>query len=917
MLSTRALMLASLPLVGFGAAPAFAQTPQAAEEAAPKGEDIIVIGTRRTDRSVTDSASPIDVIAAKELADSPSVNLLDTIKNLVPSFFVPQNTISDASTFVRAPSLRGLGADQILVMINGKRYNRSALVNVYTGGDTALSFGSQGSDIGNIPAIAIKNLQVLRDGATAQYGADALAGVLNYAIRDDEGIEVQGLYGKTYRGDGISKILSGNAGVKLGDRGFINFSAEYYDQGQTSRGVTRASALTIQANNPTVAVPNPAQIWGTSPGDGYKLFLNAALDVGAQSQIYFTGNLAHSETNQSFNYRPSQTNGGFVRNDGTANSTVTLNRNGSFNPIFTTACPAGNATCPVGGFVNSPVATFANVNNGATFSFASIYPGGFTPRFIGKVDQAYGTLGFKGKADSGFTYDISGTLSRNSLDLSMTNSLSASYGPQSQTSFQFGKLIQSEITLNADFTYPLEVGFDSPITLSGGGEYRRERYEKTTGDLQSYGAGPFASQPLYDQITPGVYQRTIVRDAAGVPVLDVNGNVQPVTATQSPAASGYGGTSPNFAGVSTQSSYAVYVGAEADVTKAVTIGLAGRFEHYNTFGDVVVGKANALFRVSDAVSLRATVGTGFHAPSPGQNNTQVVTTNFRGGNQVQTGTYPTTSAIAQYYNATPLRPERSTNFGAGIVLKPASGLSLTIDGYIIEIKNRIGISQTFTVAAADITALPALASVGLGGDVNYFTNGFDVSSKGLEAVANYRTDLMGGPLNLTFSYSYNNLKAKNIKLSTANLPLVNKQQEYNIANIAPQHRITASASWQIANFTINTRANYYGEWSNALEYNLSAPVPNAAAATVAPPSQIFSAKTLFDLDVSYTLAEHYTLTVGANNIFNIFPDKIKASPINPIYALTGGLNDGQVYPRSGGPFGMNGGFYYVRLRVKY
>ena len=164
------------------------------------------------------------------------------------------------------------------------------------------------------------------------------------------------------------------------------------------------------------------------------------------------------------------------------------------------------------------------VNDANTFSFATVYPGGFTPRFIGVVDQAYGTLGFKGKADSGFTYDISASLSRNSLDLSMTNSLSASFGPQSQTSFKFGKLIQGETVLNADFTYPLEVGFDSPITLSAGGEYRRERYEKTVGDLQSYAAGPFASQVLYNLVTPAVGATPAVYTAAGT------------TVTQSPAA---------------------------------------------------------------------------------------------------------------------------------------------------------------------------------------------------------------------------------------------------------------------------------------------------------------------------------------------------------------------------------------------
>ncbi len=895
MTSYRATMLASLSAMALVTVPgaALAQgtqaAPQAAEEAAP-AQDIIVIGTRRTDRSVTDSASPIDVIGSAEIAASPQVNMLDTVRNLVPSFFVPQNTISDASTFVRAPSLRGLGADQILVMINGKRYNRSALVNVYTGADTALSFGSQGADIGNIPAIAISNLQVLRDGATAQYGADALAGVLNYGIRSDEGVEAQALYGKTYRGDGASKIVSGYAGLKIGDRGFVSLSGEYYDQGQTSRGVNRASAISLATTSPSVAsaIPGaaagePAQIWGTSPGDGYKLFLNAAIDVGAESQIYFTGNLAHSQANQSFNYRLPVSQPGLAVNDGSGTAaTRSPGRNGSFAPIYVTPCPAGNATCPAGGFVNTTSTAFP-LSNGTTFSFTSVYPGGFTPRFIGKVDQAYGTLGFKGKADSGFTYDFSATFARNSLDLSMTNSLSASYGPQSQTSFQFGKQIQSEQTLNADFTYPLEVGFDSPITLSGGGEYRRETYKTTGGDVQSYGVGPFASQTIYDQTAPGVYA------PAGI------------TASQSPGASGYGGTNPAFAVNATQTNFAFYVGAEADITKAFTVGLAGRYENYNTFGEIVVGKANALYRISDAISIRATVGTGFHAPSPGQNNTQIVTTNFLGGNQVQTGTYPTASAIAQYYGGSTLSPERSTNFGAGIVLKPTNALSLTVDGYIINIKNRIGISQNFTVTAADIAAQPALAAVGLGGVANYFTNGFDVSSKGIEAVANYRTDLMGGPLNFTLAYSYNNLKAKNIKRSTNGTPLVSPAQEFNIANLAPRNRITASASWQISNFTINARGNYFGDWANQLEY----------------PGQRFGAKTLFDLDVSYTIAEHYTLTVGANNIFNVFPDKIAATTTNPIYALSGGLNDGQVYPRSGGPFGMNGGFYYARLRVKY
>lgn len=529
--------------------PALAQTSDPIAPAA-KGEeptvDVVVIGTRRTDRSVTDSASPIDIIGQTELNNQPAADMLDVVKNLVPSFYVPQNTISDASTFVRAPSLRGLGADQILVMINGKRYNRSALVQVYVGGDTALSFGSQGSDISLIPTIAIKNLQILRDGATAQYGSDAIGGVINYGLRDDAGFELQGRYGQTYRGDGESYQIAGNAGVKIGDAGFINLSGEYFDDGQTSRGATRPIALVFAQTNPDLAsqlpnFPDPVQNWGSSPSHGYKLMLNSAIDVGADNKVYLTVNLAHREANQSFNYRsPISAPVPLAVNNGSgAPATASPGSNGAFNPIYLTPCPAANPTCPAGGFVKD-----AN-----TFSFASVYPAGFTPRFLGEVDEAYGTLGFKGNTDGGFTYDVSGTLARNSLDLAMTNSLSASFGPASQQSFRFGKLIQSEINLNLDLTYPVEVGFASPITLSGGAEYRREQYEATAGDEQSYAAGPFASQALYIQTAPGVYTRSLT--AAGAPE----------TATQSPGASGYGGTSPASANKYKQNNYGVYIGA--------------------------------------------------------------------------------------------------------------------------------------------------------------------------------------------------------------------------------------------------------------------------------------------------------------------------------------------------------------------
>jgi iron complex outermembrane recepter protein len=897
--TTAAAIAVSLLAAGVGSTSAHAQTTSTAEaEETAGGEEILVIGTRRTDRTATDTASPVDVISATELAAQPAANMLDAVKNLVPSFFVSQNTISDASTFVRSPSLRGLPADNILVMLNGKRYNRSALVQVYSGGDTALGFGSQGADISAIPSIAVSNLQILREGATAQYGSDAIGGVLNYGLREDEGFELQARYGQYFdHGDGKSYQFAANAGVKLGDRGYINLSGEYSDDGQTSRGVTRPIALEFERLNPTLAsqlpnYPGPVQIWGSSPNHGYKLLLNTGFEVTDNSKLYMFVNVARSKGNQSFNYRsPISAPTPLVVDDGSGTpATRSPGRNGSFShPAYLTACPTGNPTCPAGSFVK----------DGNVFNFSTLYPAGFTPRFLGVNKEAYGTIGYKGETDSGFRYDLSGTLARNSLTLSMTDSLNASFGPLSQTSFEFGSLIQKELNVNLDLSYPVEAGFASPVTLSAGAEYRRETYKATEGDLQSYAAGPFASQRLYLQTAPGsgVYTPSLVPGP--------NNTIIPEVVNFSPAASGYGGTSPASAGSFSQKNIAVYVGAETDLTDALSVGLAGRYEDYNTFGSAFVGKFNAMYRFSDMFSVRGTVGTGFHAPSPGQSNVEILTTNFVAGNQVQTGTYQVDNPISRYFGSKDLTPEKSTNFGLGFVVKPISALTLTVDAYSIKVRNRIGITQTFEVNPRDangvlirddIAALPALAAVGEGGDVNYFTNGFNTTTKGIDVIGSYRTDVGSGKLNLTLAYNYN--KSKVTKYDTQ---VISDAQRSDIANFAPRHRVILSGGLQIGDFSLNARENYYSSWSVQADY----------------PGQRFGAKFTSDLDVSYTFAEHVTLTVGANNLFNTKPDRIAPTTANPIYALTNSTGDGQIYPRSGGPFGINGGFWYGRIKFKY
>jgi iron complex outermembrane receptor protein len=462
--------------------------------------------------------------------------------------------------------------------------------------------------------------------------------------------------------------------------------------------------------------------------------------------------------------------------------------------------------------------------------------------------------------------------------MSMYDSLSPTYGPQTQDSFEFGTLIQEETVVNADLVWSVEAGLPSPLTIGLGAEYREETYEATEGDEQSYGIGPYISQPLYVETSPGVFA---FDSTVGKPF---------------PGASGYGGTSPDAANSYSQDSYAAYVSVEADLAETFSVGVAGRFEDYSSFGSTTVGKLNALWKITDSFSLRGTVGTGFHAPSPGQSNVQILTTAFTNGVQVQTGTYPVTNPIAQYFGATALKPEESTNFGLGFVFTPMSNLTLTLDGYRITVKDRIGLSQTYSVTAADIASQPALLAVGEGGDVQYPTSAYDSRTTGLDFVGTFVPEMPTGSLSLTLAYNYNDTE-----VTEYDEDIIGDAQRTDIEGIIPKHRGTFTANYSIGDFTLTARENYYSSFTLEQEF----------------PGQTFSSKATTDLEASYTLAERYTVALGAINVFNTYPDKIKASDANPIYVLTNSLSNGQVYPNSGGPFGANGGFWYARVNVKF
>jgi len=247
-----------------------------------------------------------------------------------------------------------------------------------------------------------------------------------------------------------------------------------------------------------------------------------------------------------------------------------------------------------------------------------------------------------------------------------------------------------------------------------------------------------------------------------------------------------------------------------------------------------------------------------------------------------------------------LTPERSLNFGLGAVWEPTSNVSITVDGYSIAVRDRISITQSFSVAATDLVRQPALAAVGLGGAVQYFTNGFSTKTQGIDVVANWRYVLSGWRVNSTLAYNYNRSTVNSVDVNFGR-PVINAARISDISNFAPNHRVVLSSSLTRGNFAVNARTNYFGNWSVETDY----------------PGQVFGAKFTSDLDVSYTFAKHYTLTLGGNNLFNTLPDRIAPTISNPIFDLTGSTADGQIFPRSGGPFGVNGGFWYARIRVKY
>ncbi|QQN74258.1 TonB-dependent siderophore receptor [Croceicoccus sp. YJ47] len=826
-------------------------------------EQIIVTGTRRTDRTVTESAVPVDVFTAQDLATQPSPNLQTIIKNLVPSFNQQRNAGADGTAFVRPPTLRGLPPDQILVLINGKRMHRSALVQV--AGDD-LSTGSQGPDLSQIPSVALGRVEVLRDGAAAQYGSDAIAGVINLGLRQDaDGIELNARYGQSYEGDGEDIQISGNIGLALGE-GFLNISGEYVDQSLFNRAIDRPDSAALRELG--IDVPFPPTRYGQPEQDAYRVVVNSAVPFGDMNELYFFGNYGYADSEVDFNYRRpvAVTVPGAVPFPGQPQ-----------RPDQTFGKSVGTIYLdPIPGLLTAGGAPVYDAG-GATFEASAFFPDGFVPLFMSTNEDVYGVIGVRGETDFGMLFDLSAATGQDRIRYTMNETLNPSLGPTSPTDFYLGSLTQQETNFNLDVSYPLEVGFASALNIAGGLEFRRETYKVGLGDPESYAIGPYATQTV--QRADG----TRFQATAGV------------------GANGFPGYGPDSVADGSRNSYSAYVDVEADIVEAFTLGVAGRYDHFSDFGDTVNGKISARYAFSDAIALRGAASTGFRAPTPGQSFTSNVQTGFPNGSTVPVATATVTpgSVTGEYFGSQPLSPEKSTSFSGGVVLTPMPTLTFTIDYYNIEVRDRIAITSPFQVSAADQAALSALGVANAFdlGQVNYFTNGFETRTQGVDAVLTHRVMTGFGTFNSSLAVNYNNTEVTGISRPEA----ISGQRAANIEGLTPDFRGVLSTNWTYDAVYVTGRLNYYGEYTS---YNAVPPPAGTPDLT----TQSFGAELSFDLEAGITLQDRFRIAVGAENLFDNYPDR----ELRNIYPATGAQASGRLY-NDASPLGYLGGFWYVRV----
>ena len=818
-------------------------------------DELKVIGSRVAGRSAQDSVVPVDIIRGEDLQTYGIRDMDSLLSASVPSYNVNQQPISDAGTLIRPANLRGLPSDSTLVLVNGKRRHRASVIPEFGG----ISNGSHGADISAIPAIALDRVEVLRDGAAAQYGSDAIAGILNFRLREDrEGLTVQTGYGQNYHGDGDKVNVAANLGLPLTDNGFANFSFEFTNADETSRSAQRADARgLIEAGNEHVRRP-ATQIWGAPEVRyDYKFFGNLGLDLEElNSRVYAFGNYAERKVEGGFFFRNPNTRGGiFDAGENLLVADLSDDRQGC-PPIAKN--PAADYTAALAGLPDH------------CFAFNERFPGGFTPRYGGVVEDWSITFGLRGEVEStsallnGWFYDASASFGHNSVNFFMHNTINpqlAAMRTNIPTSYKPGGYQEFDKTFNLDISRPFDVGlFYSALNFAFGLEYREEEFEIKAGDKNSW----------YVDNSPG----GLAAQGFGI------------------GSNGFQGFGPEIAGTFNRGSYAGYLDLEAELIKNLTVGLAGRYEAYEGIADTLDGKVSARWQFLEAIALRGSVSSGFRAPTVGQTNYRKTSTSLEGNRLVDNAILPPDHPAAVRKGGKQLEPEKSVNYSVGTVFS-LGDLDVTVDYYRIKVQGRLALTSNLKLTQMDIDALLAqgVTDARSFSGVNFFTNDFDTSTQGVDVVATYPLHTFAGHTLLTFVGNWTDTQ-----VDSFNPNIINSRRRRQYEDALPEFRFSLTADHTWGPWRFLTRVHYYDPFfEDIVEAGLTS---------------INGERWLTDMELSYTFRDlpfmqMATFAFGAENVFDQYPRKSRWAPVL-----------GNKYPPNS-PYGFNGGFYYLRASFEF
>ncbi|HJQ39152.1 MAG TPA: TonB-dependent receptor [Thermoanaerobaculia bacterium] len=782
----------------------------------------ITVGSRAIGAE-QEKAVPVDVIPQERIESVASAETNQILQKLSPSFNFPRPTISDGSDTVRPATLRGLGPDQVLVMMNGKRRHASALVNA----NNTIGRGTSGVDLNAIPASAIESVEILRDSASAQYGSDAIAGVINVVMKSSpEPLKVDVKAGQTTHEDGEMLNLALSGGWSLG-RGALFVAGEHRTRYDTNRANNDLRDQFVSGDAGNNAIDQPNTHWGDSYARDTLFFANFNLPMTTDGkQIFYAF-------------------GGYSL------------RHGSHG---------GNFRRPI------------DANN-----WRNIYPNGFLPLIQPRVADTALTTGARGQLATWY-YDLSAAYGRNKYAFYVTDSLNASLGPNmppNQTRFYAGTLGDKQITTNLDLTRRFNAGLAGPLNVAVGAEYRRDSFEEHAGEQNSW-------------INGGVPNQAGGRAAAGAQV--------------------FPGFQPSNEIDVSRNSKAVYADLEGDVLAKLRLGVAGRHEDFSDFGGTTTGKITARYEPVKQFVLRGSASTGFRAPALNQSYWSAISTNFIPNSAgvveaVQVGTFRVNAPISRALGARDLKPEKSKNYSGGFVWQPLSNLELTADYFHIDIEDRIVYSGNFNQNAIK----PILEPFGVGG-VRFLTNAIDTETDGYDLVANYQHPLLGGRVDLSAAYSNNKTEVVHVEPTPGPLQafgetLFDRQELRRFECGQPRNNVRLLQSWNRQGWGVTLREARYGEYCSL---------------TLAPvDDQTYAAEWVSDAEVSYRWRD-YTFAVGAENIFDNFPDRNRlfrpgTGPGTNLPGVltqqsgTGGTNS---YPINS-VFGMNGRFVYTRVTYRF